>query len=153
MPQSYAPLQYRFSYIYQGKTVVLKNYSSNNTVNFQPKKDGTYSFKVQVRQEDGRTVTKGTSLKVLKKYQITSLKVKDSGKKKKITAKIQGAEGSVKYMYQIKYRGKVIKKSSYTKKNSYTIKLTKKGTYYITVSAKDTRTNRLVKKTVKYKVK
>ena len=153
VPQSYAPVQYCFSYTYQGKTVVLKNYSSNNTVNFQPKKDGTYSFKVQVKQEDGRTVTKSSLVKVLKKYQLTSLKVKNSGKKKKITAKIQGSEGSVKYMYQIKYKGKVIKKTSYTKKNSYTIKLTKKGTYYITVSAKDTKTNRLVRKTVKYKVR
>ena len=90
---------------------------------------------------------------MLKKYAITSFDVTGTGKKKRIKVKIQGAEGTVKYMYQVKYKGKVIKKTSYTKKNSFSVKLTKKGTYYITVSVKDTKANSVLKKTVKYKVK
>ncbi len=147
-------VEYQFSYSYNGSTVVIQKYSEKNTASFKPKKEGNYTLQVSVRDGKGRQDTKVlNSYTVLKKYSITSLKVTGNEKKKQIKVKTKGAEGTVKYMYQVKLKGKTLKKTSYIKKNSLSIKLTKKGTYYITVSAKDTKTKSVIKKTVKYKVK
>lgn len=147
-------LKYQFSYKYAGKTVVLSDFSTKSSAVFHPKKSGTYTLYVKVKDESGQLAVKTIkSYKVLKKYAIDTLKV--SGKNKKLQIKIGtvGAEGTVKYKYVVKHNGEVVKKSTFNTKKAYTVKVKKKGTYTVTVYAKDTASNVVKKKTVKCKIK
>ena len=99
-----------------------------------------------------------------KSYKVTSSTVKftsvktnkKSGVKAntsiKITAKAKSSVGSVKYRFEIKKGSSTTTLKNYSSKSSVVWKPKKKGTYKIIVYAKN-KYNKVVKKTIKFKVK
>ena len=146
-------LKYQFTYKYNGKTKVIKSYSTKTTANFKPKKAGKYTLTVKVKDASGKVVSKSVkSYKVKEKLGVKKVTVSYKAGKLKVKTTVQGAEKNVKYKYVLKKNGKKIKTVTYKKSKSVTFKNVKKGKYSITVYVKDS-TKKVAKKTISYKVK
>ena len=148
-------LTYRFSVKKAGQTAtqVLQDYSSDNTCVWKLSSKGTYTIIVECKEGSKTAVStsatyvvKGMSLSA--KASSTSVK---KGKKVKITASASNANGSVKYKYIVKLGKKKIASTGYKAKKTYSFKASKKGTYTVSVYAKDSTT--VVSKTIKVKAK
>lgn len=140
-----------------GSTKVITRNSSSKSVSWKPTATGKYELFVTVIDKNNNVATASYSYKVT----LISLKLKASaktvklGKKVKITAKASNINGKAKYQYVIKKGSKKIKTVKYSSKKAYTwtvSKKLKKGTYSVIVSVKD-NSKKVVKKTVKIKVK
>ena len=146
-------LKYQFTYKYNGKTKVIKSYSTKNTANFKPKKAGKYTLTVNVKDASGKVVSKSVkSYKVKEKLGVKKMAITYKSGKLKVKTTVQGAEKNVKYKYVLKRNGKKIKATSYKSSKTVTFKNVKKGKYSITVYVKDS-TKKVAKKTISYKVK
>ncbi len=130
--------QYKFE-IYKGsKLVGSSEYLANNTFTYKASSAGTYTFKVYVKDEHNVEVSKTKKFTFVSKA--LSLKISKRVAKKKVTltASASGGLKSYKYKYVIKNaKGKVIKKTGYISKKKLTWKPTKKGTYKVTITVKD----------------
>lgn len=150
------------SYYYQiknskGAVMTTRNYSASASCEWYPKKADTYYIISYAKDSQGNTVTKQTSYKVTKatvKIKKISYSKKKSGKKYKVTIKpsASGGYGTKSYQYQIlNSKGKVMTKKNYTTATKATLNVSKKGTYYIRVYAKDKWGTKVSKK-VKVKI-
>lgn len=140
----------------EAQAKVIRDFSESSTCIWTPSAKGTYTLYVDVKASSGSTaVTKTISNYKVKTLTLSSSTNKKSPQKKKtkikITAKSSYANGSVKYKFVIKLKGKKVKATSYKKSKTYTWKPTKKGTYTIYVYAKDSKNTVVKKKTFKIK--
>lgn len=146
-------LKYQFTYKYNGKTKVIKSYSTKNTVNFKPEKAGKYTLTVHVKDVSGKVVSKSVkSYKVKEKLGVKKVAITYESGKLKIKTTVQGAEKNVKCKYVLKKNGKKIKATSYKSSKTATFKNVKKGKYSITVYVQDS-TKKVAKKTISYQIK
>lgn len=135
----------------------LQSKKTKTTVNWTPTASGTYKVLVYAYTEEGRLIAKTTSsYKVAKRIinikSISPAKVK-KGKKTTVTIKT-----SVTKKYKSKFQVKAVIKNSkskkvatkkYSKKTKFNVKLTKKGTYTVTITGKvGSRTVTVTKKLV-----
>ena len=131
----------------------MQEYSSQNSCIWTPSSKGNYTVIVECKEGSKAAVSasatyvvKGLSLSA--KASSTSVK---KGKKVKIAASASNANGSVKYKYIVKLGKKKIASTGYKAKKTYSFKASKKGTYTVSVYAKDSTT--VVSKTIKVKAK
>lgn len=149
-------VQYKFVAKLGSKTTVVKNYSTSNTATWKPAAIGKYTLTVFVKQGDN-VVEKSLTQNVTSNLKISSFKTGSSSNKSKVNKKVKmtvaksGGVGTVKYKFTYKFGSKttVVKNFSTTKSVSFTPK--KKGTYKLSVSAKDSL-GKVVTKTITYKV-
>lgn len=148
-------LTYRFSVKKSGQTgtQVLQEYSSDSTCIWSPSSKGTYTVIVECKEGSKEAVSVSATyvvkgLSVSAKASSTSVK---KGKKVKITASAANANGTVKYKYVVKLNKKNVASTGYKTKKTFTFKASKKGTYTISVYAKDSKS--VVTKTLKVKAK
>ena len=145
-------LKYQFSYSYNGKTKIIKNFSNTNKAVFTPKKAGKYLLTVKVKDSKGNVAEKIIkNYQVREKFAIKGVNVSCKEKKATIKVSVQGTQGSVKYKYVLKRGSKTVKSTSYRKNSTYTVKNLKKGKYKLTVYVKNN--NKTIKKTKTFRVK
>lgn len=146
-------LKYQFSYKYNGKTTIMKAYNTKATANFKPKKAGTYTLTVKVKDGQGQVVSKSIkSYKVKEKLGVKKVTVSHGSSKLKIKVAAQGTEKNVRYKFVLKKNGKTIQTRTYKSSKSVTFKNISEGKYSITVYVKDS-TKKVAKKTVSYTIK
>lgn len=130
--------QYKFE-IYKGsKLMTSSEYSGSNTFVYKASSAGTYTFKVYVKDENNVEVSKTKKFTFVSKA--LSLKISKRVAKKKVTLKAAASGGlkSYKYKYVIKNaKGKTVKKTGFVSKKKLIWKPTKKGTYKVTITVKD----------------
>jgi len=130
--------QYKFE-IYKGsKLMTSSEYSGSNTFVYKASSAGTYTFKVYVKDENNVEVSKTKKFIFVSKA--LSLKISKRVAKKKVTLKASASGGlkSYKYKYVIKNaKGKTVKKTGFVSKKKLIWKPTKKGTYKVTITVKD----------------
>ena len=140
-----------------GSVKVIAKDSTEKAVYWTPKTAGKYEIIFTVTDSEGNVAVANYTYTVTK----LSIKVKASaktvklGKKVKIKVTPSNVNGKGKYQYVIKKGSKKIKTVKYSTKKTYTwsvSKKLKKGTYTVIVYAKD-NSNKVIKKTVKIKVK
>ena len=137
-----------------GKTTKLLSSKTKKSVTWTPSKAGKYKLIAKVTDARGKTASKQATYNIttpisIKKFKLSNSKIK-IGKKLTITANATSNK-TVKYQFELKKNGAkkatVLKK--YSKKKTCTVKIKKKGTYYIYLKVKDADGNT---KTVKKKV-
>ncbi|MBQ8134009.1 MAG: hypothetical protein IJ192_06375 [Clostridia bacterium] len=155
-----APYQFRYSYKSgNGSWVYVdKNYVDTKTRKITlPKKVGTYTVRIQVKDYNGKTAEKKFTVNVksldVSKSTVnkTTAKIKESVK---LTAKTSYKSGTVNYRYSYKktsasswtYSG------NYAAAGSHNFQFKSAGTYYVRVQAKDS-TGKVVTKQFKITVK
>ena len=148
-------MTYRFSVQRAGQTEtkVLQEYSSDSTCIWKPSSKGTYTVVVECK-EGSKAAVSTSETYVVKGISVSAKASSPSvkkGKKVKITASATNAYGTVKYKYVVKLNKKKVAATSYKAKKTYTFKASKKGTYTITVYAKDSKA--VVTKTIMVKSK
>lgn len=130
--------QYKFE-IYKGsKLVTTSEYSDSKTFVYKASSAGTYTFKVYVKDENNVEVSKTKKFIFVSKA--LSLKISKRVAKKKVTLKATASGGlkSYKYKYVIKNaKGKTVKKTGFVSKKKLIWKPTKKGTYKVKITVKD----------------
>lgn len=130
--------QYKFE-IYKGsKLVTSSEYNNSNTFVYKASSAGTYTFKVYVKDEHNVEVSKTKKFIFVSKA--LSLKISKRVAKKKVTLTVSASGGlkSYKYKYVIKNaKGKTVKKTGFVSKKKLIWKPTKKGTYKVTITVKD----------------
>lgn len=130
--------QYKFE-IYKGSKLVLSSeYSDSKTFVYKASSAGTYTFKVYVKDENNVEVSKTKKFIFVSKA--LSLKISKRVAKKKVTLKASASGGlkSYKYKYVIKNaKGKTVKKTGFVSKKKLIWRPTKKGTYKVTITVKD----------------
>lgn len=130
--------QYKFEIYKGGKLVTASEYSNSSTFIYKASSAGTYTFKVYVKDEQNKEVSKTKKFTFVSK--VLALKISKKVAKKKITlsATASGGLKSYKYKYVIKNKkGKTVKKTGYVSKKKLIWKPTKKGTYKVTITVKD----------------
>lgn len=136
------------TYYYQvknskGKVMKTKSYSTSTYLEWCPSKADTYYIVCNVKDGCGNIVSKQVAYKVTKssvKIKKITYSKKKSGKKYKVTIKpsASGGYGTKNYQYQIlNSKGKLMTKKNYTTATKVTLNVSKRGTYYIRVYAKD----------------
>ncbi len=153
---------YKYSVMAELKnSTYTQRVASNSTaksVTWKPKKAGTYKITISVTDSEGYKGVK-TYNYVIKQPKLTvkgsiSKKSIKLGQKVKITASGTASKGTLKFKITSKKKGdkKTVVLKKYSTKKTCTWKPKKKGTYTITVYAKD-GSGKQVKKTLKLTVK
>lgn len=134
-----APYTYQFAV----NGTVVQDYSNKATYTLEAADEGNYTVAVTVKDSEGKTVTKSTSIQVggselptppATEVLKATLDVEDKGDGiYKFTANATGGDGS--YSYEYTANGVVI--SDYSDKNIVTLDLSSDGTYNIKVNVKD----------------
>ncbi len=151
------PYSYVFYYKKSGtsKNVTIQKLSRANTCKWVPKTNGTYTLYAKVQDADNDSVVKKIAVIKVKGLTVSLSANKKSPQKKNAKIKFvmgaKNASGTVKYKYTIKLSGKTVIKSAYKSGKTFTWKPKKKGTYVITIQAKDKNTT--VSKSVKFRIK
>ena len=145
--------QYKLE-VYKGSKLMLSGeYGASNTFVYKATTAGTYTFKVYVKDEHNVEVSKTKKFTFISK--VLSLKISKRVAKKKVTlsASASGGLKTYKYKYVIKNtKGKVVKKTGFISKKKFVWKPSKKGTYKVTITVKDsTGTTKSKTMTVKKK--
>lgn len=151
---------YKLSYAVKkngGKTKTLAKKVNKKTVSWTPTAKGTYTVTVKAYSEDGKVLATGTAKYTVKKRVITISSIKPASTKvgKTTAVKIKGktTKGTLKIKVVIKNsKNKTVKTKKYSKKKTFKWKPSKKGTYTITVTAKNGK-GVVVSKAKKIKVK
>ena len=151
---------YKLSYAVKktgGKTKTLAKKVSKKTVSWTPTVSGTYTVTVKAYSEDGKVLASKTAKYTVKKRVITISSVKPATLKVKknatIKIKAKTTKGKLSMKVVIKNsKNKTVKTRKYSKKKTFTWKPSKKGTYKVTVTAKNGK-GVVVSVTKKIKVK
>lgn len=132
---------------------IQKEYSDKNKVTWTPTVAGTYQVIVSVQDLfTGKTSTASVKFNVTKTYfTLKDYTVKASGKKITMKASVIPAKGKVRYKFVVKLGKKTIKNYGYSTKGSKILKVKKKGTYKVTMYAKDSSATVYATKTIKVK--
>lgn len=153
--------KYKYYYKVSGKTTIIKNYSTSKSVNFTPKKAGTYTIYVSVKDKK-KTITKSKKIQIYSvikpKISLSTTYLKQNSKKSngvKISVSATGGYTTKKTNYKYQYTvykvkkikvnqttEKTVNEKIYNKKYSTSCTFTYKppneaGTYLVTVSVKD----------------
>lgn len=146
---------FKFAYKYNGKTFTIKNYSKTKTVNFKPKKAGTYQFYVTSKDSRKNIKTTSQKVKVVIKPLLLSLKVNNKNivihDTIQLKASTSGGVGEKKYKYSYQLNGKTYLLDDYSSKSSLSMKLHQNGEYVFYVKVKDSRGS-IKQSTIKVKV-
>ena len=145
--------QYKLE-VYKGsKLIIASEYGNSNTFSYRAPSAGSYTFKVYVKDEQNKEVSKTKKFTFVSKA--LSLKISKRVAKKNVTltASVSGGLKSYRYKYVIKNaKGKIVKKTGYVSKKKLIWKTSKKGTYKVTITVKDaTGTTKSKTTTVKKK--
>ena len=157
----YGKIRYRYE-ISSSKKTITSDYNTSSVVYWTPNTPGTYTITVTAVDSLGNTATKSFDDYVVnKKLAVSKFKLSTAsskytaGKAIKLTSKASG--GSGKYLYKFAYRKtgedfmKTIRKYGSSSSTKWTPK--SKGKYVLYVYIKDKVTRKLVKKSIKIKVK
>lgn len=107
--------RYKFRYKYGKKMYTIRGYSQTRTTTFKPKKAGTYTLYVYLRDRK-KTVIKKRTLKVITPYTVKlSTSHNYTNEKIKLTASTTGGTGTKYFKFQYKYNGKKYTLRSYSK--------------------------------------
>lgn len=130
--------QYKFEIYKGGKLVTASEYGDSSTFSYKASSAGTYTFKVYVKDEQNKEVSKTKKFTFVSKVLALKISKKVAKKKVTLTASASGGLKSYKYKYVIKNaKGKTVKKTGYVSKKKFIWKPTKKGTYKVTITVKD----------------
>lgn len=142
--------RYKFRYKYGKKTYTIRSYSQTRTTTFQPKKAGTYTLYVYIK-DNKKTVVKKRTLKVSTPYTVKlSTSHNYTNEKIKLTASTTGGTGTKYFKFQYKYNGKKYTLRSYSKTRTLYFTPKRVGTYTFYVTSKDAKKKtRTTSKTVK----
>lgn len=130
--------QYKLEVYKGGKLVIASEYGNSKTFSYRATSAGTYTFKIYVKDEQNKEVSKSKKFTYVSKA--LSLKISKRVAKKNVTltATASGGLKSYKYKYVIKNaKGKTVKKTGYISKKKLIWKPSKKGTYKVTITVKD----------------
>lgn len=132
---------------------IQKNYSDKNKVTWAPTAAGTYNVVVSVQDMfTGKTTTASMKFNVTKTYfTLKTYTLKAVGKKIVMNANVIPAKGKVRYRYVVKLGKKTVKSYGYSIKGSKILKVKKKGTYKVTMYAKDSSATVYATKFIKIK--
>ncbi len=142
-------MQYQFSESYNGKTTVLKPYSSDNTYSFTTKYVGKHIYYVSVRDSENQSATAFYAMTVVEDP-ATNFKVslKSSGDgnevsktKVKLTANASGGYGNYQYEFVREIDGQTKTVRRYSNDPEYVFETYLPGNYTYYVNVKDASNN------------
>ena len=152
-------LEYKFSVYENKKWKTIKNYSTKNYVNWQPKKSGSYKVKVTVHSKaTGKTATKVSTYTIFKpsSFSIVSLKASQKSPVKaetKINFTAKGKGSYLEYRFRV-YNGFYWDTvQNYSSKKTYSGIPYNKGTYKVAVDVRQKGTKKVKTKILTFKVK
>ena len=138
--------QYKFAYVLNGKLTTISDFSSSRSVNWVPKKAGTYRLIAYVKDAKSETVVnkkitnyvvrKDNSL-VIDEFEVNRKSGAKLGKTLKFTYSSLGGDGKVQYRITAKYNGSETIMQNYSSKTTFKYRPKAVGTYKFTVTAKD----------------
>ena len=138
--------QYKFAYVLNGKLTTISDFSSSRSVNWVPKKAGTYRLIAYVKDAKSETVVnkkitnyvvrKDNSL-VIDEFEVNRKSGAKLGKTLKFTYSSLGGDGKVQYRITAKYNGSETIIQNYSSKTTFKYRPKAVGTYKFTVTAKD----------------
>ena len=125
-----------------GKILKSTDYVTSNSYKWTPTKAGSYIVTVEVIDESGTLIRAEKTYTVIGKLAVSSVKASKKkvsvGEKIAFTAKATGGQKKYTYQFQVKNaKGKKVKGSGNTAKSTWNWKATKKGTYSVVVTIKD----------------
>lgn len=138
-----APYQYKFYYKLGTATVLIKDFSVSNLATFKPTTPGTYTLYVQIKDTDGKAVTKSIANYQVVNYPSVMTFTTDKASGQNINTSINlsatGSDGKAPYQYKFYYKlgttTVLIKDFSVT--STAVFKPTAVGTYTLCVDVKD----------------
>ena len=132
---------------------IQKKYSDKNKVTWAPTAAGTYNVIVRVQDMfTGKETTASMKFNVTKTYfTLKTYTLKAVGKKIVMNTNVIPAKGKVRYRYVVKLGKKTVKSYGYSIKGSKILKVKKKGTYKVTMYAKDSSATVYATKFIKIK--
>ena len=146
----YGTIQYRFREKYNGETKVVQDYSAQNTYQFRTGGEGSHTYYVDIKDEEGQTVTKTYTMKVVMH---PSAKLKGSLKSSKtkneyiwrdiiLTGEHTGGYGTIQYRFREKYNGETKVVQDYSAQNTYQFRTGGEGshTYYVDIKDEEGQT-------------
>ncbi|BDF04172.1 L,D-transpeptidase family protein [[Clostridium] hylemonae] len=146
----YGTIQYRFREKYNGKTEVVQDYSEQSTYQFRTSGEGNHTYYVDIKDEEGQTVTKTYTMKVVMH---PSAKLKGSLKSNKtaseyvrrditLTGEYTGGYGRIQYRFREKYNGKTEIVQDYSEQSTYQFWTKGEGnhTYYVDIKDEEGQT-------------
>lgn len=137
---------YTYDFYFSQNNSVTEKSSKTGIVSWTPKKSGTCLILVYVTDENGNTTHNYITCKVnpLKVTKLAKNKTLKTGRTIKFTAKVNAGIAPITYTYSLYRNGKCFSKLT-TKSTSVYYKVRKKGTYKLTVVAKDANGNKATK--------
>lgn len=141
----YGNLQYRYSEEYQGKTVILQDYSTEYSYTFVTKNPGTHIYYVDVKDEEGQVMRRKYVLDVyyqpgyILSGQIVSNKTNREYVNRYITlsGQVKGGYDSLQYRYIEEYAGSTRVVQDYCQNASYSFRTTQPGVHKFYLDVKD----------------
>lgn len=133
--------QYKYSYTFDNITKTIKDYSTSKAVNFEPTKEGTYQFTLDVKDEEGKVKSISKKVDVKCRDLSVSFTFNDSSSKNMMYLVAQGRGGQGPYKYEVSYKinetNQIVQE--YMKITKVSFELLEEGTYEFIVNIKDAR--------------
>ena len=155
--QNAETVQYKYYRYLNGKYVLIKDWSTNNSITIAPSTEGIYNIFVGVKDSDGEIVRKNIVFEFKKQLVINSFTADKTSPQPtktaiKLTTKISENIGIPQYKYYRYLDGKYALIKDWSTSNSITIAPRTAGTYEIYVAVRDNSGN-VVRKCMKYTIK
>ena len=141
----YGEVEYRFTEVYNGKTTVVKEYSTEAEYSFTTNGEGLHTYYVDIRDQEGQSLRLGYTMKVVMhpsavlKGKLTSNKTSNEYIQRDVTLTVEstGGYGAVEYRFTEVYNGKTTVVKDYSTEAAYSFSTTGPGTHTYYVDIKD----------------
>ena len=149
----YGEIEYQYTEIYNGKTTIVQEYSKENTYKFRTSGEGTHTYYVDVKDEEGQKLRLSYSMQVVvHPSAVLSAKLTSNKSAKEyiwrdvvLSGEVTGGYGEIEYQYTEVYNGKATIVQEYSTKNTYEFRTVGPGvhSYYVDVKDEGGQTQRL----------
>ncbi len=141
----YGELQYRFTEVYNGKSVVVQDYGTKSTYEFQTKNPGKHIYYVDIKDEEGQSVCVSYTMNVVihPSAVLTGKVVSNKTNNEYVwrdiilSGQAQGGYGKLQYQFTEVFNGKSMVVQEYSEKSSYAFRTTNPGKHMYYVDIKD----------------
>ena len=141
----YGELQYRFTEVYNGKSVVVQDYGTKSTYEFQTTNPGKHIYYVDIKDEEGQSVCVSYMMNVVihPSAMLTGKVVSNKTNNEYVwrdiilSGQAQGGYGKLQYRFTEVFNGKSVVVQEYSEKSSYAFRTTNPGKHIYYVDIKD----------------